>query len=507
MDNSKLIESGFRPKPFRAKYLKSYYAQMSRDSDKVVYDDEVADQLLEQGFSIEVAPRSLYSVEKLFDGLLKYAPSLHPLVAHSSTVSEGIVLAYRLFAKPKDAPALSALPLDLRSVAELTSNPSGSPGLTNYGYKKRDSMVKGLESAKKILRGEKLPEPCLAFKRTQFNGKTRLVWGYPYSMTILEGLVARPLITEYQKGFTPMAFAMPVGVLGSKLRVSSYHNKYAYSFDMSSYDSSLAATLIRSAFYIIKSWYDLDAEIGEGEWRCTLRQLFNWVERYFINTPIVMPDGKVYWGKGHGVPSGSYFTQIVDSIVNVMLCGAVNSKFNMGVSARSILVLGDDMLFWSDKNVSLNEIALYLNRTFGVKMNPEKSKVYKQSETIHYLGRDWTNGVPSLDVDEIIKRMVYPETYRIRSSDPDERRREVRMLIASYAAVYKGAWEIAEKLLVRTELSNQRGVEQFDIAAYSGGDSSHGVQPDHLSGYERFRRKYFMKGMRSIPNTALGFWT
>lgn len=74
------------------------------------------------------------------------------------------------------------------------------------------------------------------------------------------------------------------------------------------------------------------------------REVFEIIEDYFIHTPIVMPDHHIYYGKKHGVPSGSYFTQIVDSIVNVIIAGTISAKFNMYINKSDIYVLGDDLL-------------------------------------------------------------------------------------------------------------------------------------------------------------------
>jgi hypothetical protein len=392
-----------------------------------------------------------------------------------------------------------------RTVKEIVSKPSASAGLTNYGCSKAESETRALERGLQILSGEKAPEPCLAFKRTQFDDKTRLVWGYPFSMTLIEGLVAKPLNEQFKGGTTPMAYAIATTALGTKLRVASYHYQWAYSIDMSSFDASIHSTLIHQGFKILKTWYDL-SEVEPISHK-TVGEIFDIIENYFIHTPIVMPDMRLYLGKKHGVPSGSYFTQIIDSIVNVIIGGTIGSRFNMNIDKHAIFVLGDDLLIWSNRNIDLGNIASFASTFFGVEFNPNKCAKFKFDEELRYLGRLWKAGIPSLDTEEIIKRMVYPERYRKYSKDPQELRRQVKLLILSYAAVYRDAYSIARDTLW-TDLWYKQCPGGMDISVYL---DPHGkeveMNDDHLSGLERYLRLYVRsKSHRDMPHTAMQFW-
>lgn len=495
----------FRRHPYRQKRLKSYFAQMSKDDNRVLVDDNVKDALLAQGFSTEESPRSIYTVEKLYEALALYAPKYNHHVKASEEFSSGVALAFKCFARG-NRERLEVMPMCPSTIVAVTSNPSGSPGLTNYGCSKAESMTRALERGLQILRGEKQPEPCLAFKRTQFNGKTRLVWGYPYSMTVIEGLVAKPLLDQFKKGGTPMAFAMKTGMLGTKLRVASYHKEWAYSLDMSSFDATLSSDLIHIAFKILKTWFDLSSvESHSGK---SVGEIFQVIENYFVNTTIVMPDGNIYYGKNHGVPSGSYFTQMVDSIVNVIIGGTISARYGMHVSSREIFVLGDDLLMWSNRAISLNVISKYANEVFKVKLHgEEKSKRYHFDESLHYLGRDWENGMPTLSESEILKRMIYPEKFRHYPEDPAKRERQVHMLLLAYASTYRAAWRIASRVIDPNQRNIACGGSNIDVNVYLREGGSEELDPDVLSGLLRFRRKYVLEKDRlDIPLTALQYW-
>ena len=492
---------GFTVRPYRMKRLHLWAKRMSQDNTHVQYDDNVADVLKSQGYTIEDAPRSIYKVEKLYSALKGYAPKTVQHPVYDNDYRAGVSLAYSAFAKPKDRDSLTMLGLTPGNIIRITSSPTASAGLTNYGVDKAHSQMRALERGRQTVSGAKAPEPCLAGARTQFNDKTRLVWMYPYSMTVLEGLLAYPLMQEFKRGHTPMAFAMPTWVLGNKLVLSSYRKNWCYSTDMSKFDEHISAQLIHVAFDILRTWFDM------GQWDTTgeikVSRLFDLVEHYFIHTPIVMPNMKLYLGKDHGVPSGSYFTQIIDSIVNCIICGTVASKFNLNVDKKDIFILGDDLVFWSNRRCSLDVMADYEKAHLHVKMHgSEKSHIYRYDATIHFLGRDWDHGYPTLETDEVVKRMVFPERYRKYDHSREAKQRELKKLMLSYAAVYRSAWPIAFGFIDPSVRNIHRGCANVDVDAFAGDPSA--VEPDMLSGLERYLRKY-VRGPsgKDIPITAI----
>lgn len=497
-----LESSSFVTQPYRRSWLQGYYNQMSKDNLVCLWDDRVSRVLQEQGFRPAEAPRSVYKVEKLYEALRKYEPGNAPRINFCSQhYKNGAALAWKCFAKPKDAKPLEISEFCPEFIESITSNPKGSSGLTAYGTKKYLAVDKAFIKAKQIMLNQSAPEPCIAFKRTQFNDKTRLVWGYPYSMTALEGIVARPLIDKFKGGSTPMAFAMPDALLGTKLIVASNRRKWAYSTDVSSYDSSVPAALIRQAFAILGTWFDMNQEIMGLD--CTIGKLWDKIQHYFIHTPIVMPDGYLYKGKKHGVPSGSYFTQLVDSVCNTIIVGTIDSYFHLGIDPRDIFVLGDDILFWSDKDYALKSLTEFATNFFGMKFNTEKSMKARYDEVVHFLGRDWKKGVPYLNMEDILKRMVQPESYRKYSEDDQVADRQVRLLIMSYATQYYNAWDIVWKVFNgkpswQTIDAMERWIMRRGSIPMEVMDQ---LDPNFLSGLARFRMKYIYPDLKmdTIP--------
>lgn len=505
MQEYELIK-GFDITPYFRKQLKSYYNNYSNDNLTVLTDTAVKEVVENQGFFIKEAPRSVYKVKKLYDSLSPYSPDRAPYIDKKSVyLAKGVALARVCFAKPAHEEFLDVMTLCPSTIKTITSNPNGSAGLTAPSSSKSAAHTRALERSIQILKGEKSPEPCMAFKRTQANDKTRLVWGYPYSMTVIEGLVAYPLNQKFKNRVSPMAFAMTTMALGTRLRVSSYSSRFCYSLDMSKFDSSISSILINHAFKILRTWFNphqVEPTTGKA-----VHEIFDIIQSYFVTTPIMMPNAHVYKGKKHGVPSGSYFTQIIDSIVNVILAGTIDAKFNLGISRRKILVLGDDLLFFSDRKISLDRISKFAKQHLGINVHgSEKSSIFNKGDVIHFLGRDWHNGQPDIPIDDIVAKMVHPESFRKYSRIKEEKKRQVHLLLMSYASTYKSGWRIAEREINPQYRNLRRGEIPIDTFVYihSRKDQLWEIDPSMLTGLQRYQRKYHGDGERKEPPRSGG---
>lgn len=497
--------SPFTVQPYRRRYLESYFNRMSKDNDNVIYDSNVAAVLEGQGYTVEESPRSIYRVDKLYAGLQRFKSGKLWVDEKNLSFKSGVSFAWRVFGNPSTE-KLDLLPFSVELINSITKNRSGSAGLTAWGQTKAESMVRAFERGVQTIKGVKRPEPCIAFARTQQNEKTRLVWGYPYSMTAIEGLFARPLISKFLSKRSVMAFGVSTLELGSRLRNSSYHNRYAYSTDYSGYDATIPPSLIKVAFNILATWFDLDQlEPTSG---VKYDVIYSLIKDYFLNTPIVMPDGNIYKGKQMGIPSGSYFTQLVGSICNCIILGAASKEFSLNVGMNDLYVLGDDCLYFSNRYVNPEHIAKFINRLFGVQTNLEKTSFTDQPNRIHFLGRDWINGEPTLDEKEILKKMVFPERWRRYSTKPEVRRQQVKMLLASYASVYREGYRayrkqfglFAEYLVKNMDLE----VDVYENMNAPPGNSFNA--DDWLTGLSRYTRAYVWEKDRvSTPPIAIQF--
>lgn len=410
--------------PFRRVSLKSYISQMSTPNPHVVFDNHVAALLEQQGFAWEEDPRSVYEPQQLYTALERYATDWDNFENFDVHLEYGFRMAYKIFAKPKSQRHISPLSDDeVISKALKMSKSSGLPLMTS----KAESLTYSFDRESQIRKGIKAPNPCVAYKRTQKGNKTRLVWGYPLEMTIMEARFARALIDMFKKAATPMAFGMTKAELGAKLnRYFEEQPGTTVCLDYSKYDTTISASMIRCAFKILGTWFSREDKEKLG---------WNTMVKYFIYTPIVMPDGHLYTGKNHGVPSGSYFTQMIDSVVNVALCYALKSRFGVTFKSRQLYVLGDDVILQTEGNVNLSEWSKYLQQ-FGLNLHDDEKTIVGQ---VHFLGAVWTKGKPDASIQELTKKAVFPENFRSYGSQCYVGAENV---LRSYATSYLSAFKL-----------------------------------------------------------------
>lgn len=113
--------------------------------------------------------------------------------------------------------------------------------------------------------------------------------------------------------------------------------------DWKGFDHSIPATYIKIAFDIVWSTY----RFKNSKKKFKYKRIFDYIVEYFINTRIMLGDGTVFL-KNHGIPSGSAFTQLIGSIVNILSTRTLLRL--QQISAMKDRYLGDDSYsyFWRD---------------------------------------------------------------------------------------------------------------------------------------------------------------
>lgn len=442
--------------PFRRNSLKRYISQMSEPNPNGLFDGHVAQVLKQQGFEWEEDPRSVYDPAQLYTALERYATDWDDHECMDEHLRYGFAKAFKIFAKPKAMKSLRILSdAEVVSRALKLDKSSGLPLMTS----KSESLVYSFDRESQIRLGLKAPNPCVAYKRTQRGNKTRLVWGYPLEMTIMEARFARPIIDVLIDRRTPMAFGM------TKCELGAYIHRYIVdepgtivAADYSKFDSTLSKTMINAAFRILSTWFE-QTDLDEFGW--------DRIVHYFVHTPIVMPDGHLYKGKHHGVPSGSYFTQVVDSICNVAMFYALSRKFDFQFRPQQLYVLGDDICAKVTGEVNLEQWAHYLGK-FGMRLNVEKTLI----DQPHFLGAFWDKGKPDVPIQEAVNKAVFPESYRDYGGQPREGAESV---LRSYASSYLSAIRFLPSTGIQMRVT--------DFGSMDEGN------PKHLSGSDKYLRE------------------
>lgn len=244
-------------------------------------------------------------------------------------------------------------PLTLVNAARYLKNDTNS-GLPFY-TRKSNVKAEVVQNFKSLLDRK---DPCVLFTRTQENKKTRTVWGFPIADTLNEMRYYRPLLDyQLQSGYRE-ALKGPDAVdraITNLMINAQQTGKQLLSIDFSAYDASVKTDLQAASFEYIK---------GLFQPQCATE--IDYIKSRFNTIGLITPEGVL--STEHGVPSGSTFTNEVDSIAQ-LLSAAGNAQFDK----IEFQIQGDDGAYAVTNPDSL--IESFTNNK--LKVNMEKSYVSK----------------------------------------------------------------------------------------------------------------------------------
>lgn len=245
--------------------------------------------------------------------------------------------------------------------------------------------------------------PDVAFTRTQLaelpNMKVRNVFGECFHYVILEGLFAQPLIEMFIANDT-FYFIGEDPIEGVPRLIQSFPDEPGQyiTFDWSGFDASAQVYEIEHAFELLESLLVFPDH--------TTKLVFDYMRTLFISRKLASPDGRLFLRYG-GVPSGSYFTHIIDSIINWMRIRYLFAYINVPLVAN--YTHGDDGIVIPSRRLdNLDDIIEEANRRLWT-INPFKSKLVHDYTQAEFLGRTSRSGVSYRDSDKTLRLLLYPE--------------------------------------------------------------------------------------------------
>jgi hypothetical protein len=201
-----------------------------------------------------------------------------------------------------------------------------------------------------------------------------------------------------------------------------------FSWDAHSYDRSIPGWLIRDVMQIIKGWFALDEK---------QETLFDYVTDSLVVKQFIGPDGKMI--EVHdGVPSGSMFTQIVDTVANLVIL--TTYLFHIGLSESEVLrfkcnICGDDNLIFHDGEIVVKDYCTYVAKNFGITSHPDKCKSgLCEYDAPQYLSRFWRASGAWRHPWLLAAKMISPERTRIYGSS--KHRISPELIVYSYVLGY-----------------------------------------------------------------------
>jgi hypothetical protein len=312
--------------------------------------------------------------------------------------------------------ATPVAPFHINDSIRHFKHPDRSPGLpyTSYGLRRKDevdpNVIKQFAHNLKYGIFNKCRTPCNAVAKSMVGKvpKFRLIWVYPAHMTFIEGMFAQPLLHAYQQLRFQSPYAIWISYAKAHMRWIQRRKPYGWrwlSLDWSAFDSDCCAWEIRDAFNILRKNINFSCyqEYGKPTHAHTLPRLWTKIVHYFVNTPVKLPDGRVVVTY-QGVPSGSFFTNLIDSIINHIRVMYLLHRFTIDKKAK--WVLGDDFLVAVKEIVSLLELSREAMEVFGAKLNPDKSEF---GEYVGFLGYGMSpTGTPMADYNKLVAQLLLP---------------------------------------------------------------------------------------------------
>lgn len=307
-------------------------------------------------------------------------------------------------------------------LSEIDQVPFVGSSAAGFGYQGRKGLYKE-ENHKKAIRitkkmvleyydseGKCLDDailnstPHVGFTRTQLTDvteklKVRAVWGSPFHHILAEGLAAAPYLDSVKISKSFIHFGEdPIHSVPSIINELNRNYEWLYAFDWSKFDATTSREEINMAFRIIKSHLTFPNAQTEAA--------FDLMVELFKYKKVLGPDGNVYT-VNTGVPSGSNWTSIVDSIINYFRIQYLWKKLT-GEFLQTLYTHGDDGVAGSDKYVSLYELSQEADK-LGWVLNPDKSICTKDSSLIEFLGRNTTGGFSKRSIEKCLRLLVFPE--------------------------------------------------------------------------------------------------
>lgn len=241
--------------------------------------------------------------------------------------------------------------------------------------------------------------------------KARGVWAFPAEVKVMEMRFVIPLLKRMTEKFGKIPY--PVGRNMTKaLPFIIDHllndNRTGLVTDISKLDTSVGPGYIEWAFDLMKSWFVMGIT-QSSETRND--NVFEFLKYYFKRTPILLPSGQ-HLRKAGGVPSGSGFTQLVDTLVTCLI--TVYAMLRAGYDEEYIIgrlfVVGDDMATAVPSYFDLDEFIFYLDQ-LGFVVNKSKVMFSAKGIELKFLGYSKMGGGLYRPIEELLQTAMFPEKY------------------------------------------------------------------------------------------------
>jgi hypothetical protein len=466
----------------RDPYVVALLLRYAKDKDAVISELKYLD-----GVRVNGLPwcQSIKQAEQLKDQILAFAMPDHANFSWNRYYQESLEAMIREFSSWHLRPEFFHSMNELKESLPKEDTHSGylflETGRKEKGENLDEMFTSYREAVDAVKQGRSIPSfPILPGCRTQGSGvydsdgrrtpakakmKTRLVSMIDARTIAVELMFSHPFQLRYAD-YQRYAGGKSDNRLHTLVYDKGHYANRWLSLDYSRYDQSISSWLIRDAFQIVAAAFDLN------DWET---RMLGEVVRIFTAKEFVTPHGMVR--STRGVPSGSMFTQIIDSLVNELMIRTVMSA--LSIKKYDMIIMGDDNLLFYESNLPLGEqICSYLTHNFGITANASKlSSGMCADANFEFLSRTWKREGAYRHPNILLSKLVYPERYR----DYDSGDVSSEEIIYSYCLAYP----IGMKKLMDVDrfMNDFRGIR-------SRLESRRSEISGYLSGYLRYQFVY-----------------
>lgn len=296
-------------------------------------------------------------------------------------------------------------PITLRQAADMQLNHRSSSGYPLF-------TRKGLVLEELILEAQKAIDdphsfmwswPCVRGFRIQIREslgelarKIRLMYPYPGFIILIEDVFVVPFVAHFKAIDTFYVIGRNGEQIGGMLKDRFDKLKRIVSLDVTAYDQCIVIAATILAFGILRYQLFLSKEMSIA---------FENMVVYFHACIFVSksPGSKQPYAfvKHHGVPSGSGFTNMIDTLAHAIIL-----EYACPGLVEKALICGDDNIF-DATDVNVDHLRKIYLESFNLTVKEEKTDIYPNSSKLYFLGFTYVNYVRMISPLLVVNQMLW----------------------------------------------------------------------------------------------------